>query len=81
MRYQDLPETTLPERGGWGAGAAICCSNPDCIEHQYGNTYSATRGDYFFRNGTAEILCAECSEPMELVRRVELLEVIERPEQ
>lgn len=76
LTWGDLPESTLT---GWGIGAVIACDNPECKEALYGNTYSATRGDYWNRDSHAVILCAECGEPMILVRPVTTLEPVEIP--
>jgi hypothetical protein len=48
--YGELPESTLPERGGPGAGTFLYC--PHC-----GNRYSATRGDYWNADPNATIVC------------------------
>ena len=56
VRVRDLPEHTLPERGGPFAGCFLFC--PAC-----GRRYSATRGDYFLKL-PHEVLYCYCESTM-----------------
>lgn len=51
-KIKNLPESTLPEGGGPGV-VALC--------RECGNTYSATRGDYFMMAPDDVLKC--CGEP------------------
>lgn len=62
VTYAELPDSTLPEGGGPGAGALLHCPNCDA-------EYSATKGDYFWADPNEEIMCSDCGEPMELVTK------------
>lgn len=64
IRQRDLPESTLPEAGGPGAGAFLYC--PRC-----GGEFSATRGDYWALWPDAPMVCREGhrSTLLRLVRR------------
>lgn len=53
------------------AGEFICCVNPDCDD--YGNHYSATRGDYFLAPDDQPIRCGTCQAPMILARETHRL--------
>jgi hypothetical protein len=50
IRQRDLPESTLPEAGGLGAGAFLYC-------RRCGGEFSATRGDYWALAPDAAMTC------------------------
>jgi len=63
----DLPESTLPEAGGPGAGAFLWC--PRC-----GAEFSATRGDYFWKGSEP----FSCRGPVGLRHRKVNLQLVRR---
>jgi hypothetical protein len=64
LKYKHLPNSTLPEGGGPGAGLSIKC--PHCGD----GPYSASRGDYFMNDDEDTVTCGNCGENMVLGREV-----------
>ena len=56
VKAQDLPESTLPESGGPGAGVFLYC--PKCCAR-----FSATRGDYWHIPEGAVLTCGGRTHP------------------
>jgi len=67
VTVDQLPESTLPEAGGLGAGVLLYC-------WKCGGEYSATRGDYWALEGDQDkpLRCDVGHRPinLQLVRRV-----------
>jgi hypothetical protein len=64
LTYGDLPDNPPP-------GVCILCSECDAIPD---NGYAASRGDYWYHGDDEPVLCSQCGEPMELIRRVVVME-------